>query len=101
MTQELEFIITITLVFLAFIFWISTKTNKSSPKDTTNSRILDTLDLIAEDIQELKVSKKQKRQPNVKLKNDEIIDTLEWMLSNSIITPQEYTKLMGKCLQYM
>jgi hypothetical protein len=97
MTEELQFIVTITIVFLAFIFWVSNRPRKSLPN---SSRILDTLDLIAEDIQQLK-NNKTKTTSKGKTKSNEIIDTLDWMLAHSIITPEEYTKLMGKCLQYM
>jgi hypothetical protein len=100
MTQDLQFILTITLCFIAFVFWVSLKP-KNASKNVPYNRILDTLDLMAEDIAYLKNNKKQKTSSKSKLKSDEIIDTLEWMLAHNIITPQEYTKLMGKCLQYM
>ena len=100
MTQELEFIATITIVFIAFMFWIGNRPKKYIEEEPLNSRILDTLDLIAEDIHKLK-NTKTKNTSKAKLKSDEIIDTLDWMLAHSIITPAEYTKLMGKCLQYM
>lgn len=36
-----------------------------------------------------------------KEKNDEIIDTLNFMLQNNIISHQEYNQLIVKCLPYM
>jgi VanZ family protein len=101
MTGELQFILMATLGFMALVFYISNRPPKEEPETKQNNRVLATLDLIAEDIQEMKSAKHQKRAPKTNLKSDEIIDTLDWLVAHAIITPEEYTKIMGKCLQFM
>lgn len=76
MTGELQYILTITLIFLAVIFYIST-IPRNEPKNEP--------------------PKKKKSKTN----SDDIVDALDWMLAHSIITPQEYTKIMGKCLPFL
>lgn len=44
---------------------------------------------------------KQKTTKKTTPQSSDVIDTLDWMLANSIITPQEYSKLMGKCLPFI
>jgi len=36
-----------------------------------------------------------------KQSSSQVVDTLDWMLAHNIITPQEYTQLMGKCLPFI
>jgi hypothetical protein len=85
MSDDLQFIFMITIISILFIYAISSKHNKDMqererpPKD------------------EPKPKKPSKRRTH----SDEIIDTLDWMLMNSIITKEEYTKLMGKCLPFL
>lgn len=38
--------------------------------------------------------------PTTKPKSDEIIDSLDWMLSMGIIDTNEYNRIMVKCLSY-
>lgn len=80
MTDELVLLATITLIFILAVFTIA---GKQTAYD--------------------KEMEKRYPPPSKKKvqKSDEIIDTLDWMLANSIITPQEYTKLVGKCLPFL
>lgn len=76
MTQELQYIATITLIFIVTVFWIASKTPQKPPKDT-KTKYID------------------------KPRSVQVIDTLDWMLENNIITPQEYSKLIGKSLPFL
>lgn len=84
MTDQLTFLATIALVFIIAVFAIANRPQYSDESPTPN-------------VPPPKTQTKQR----TKTHHEEVIDTLDWMLSNHIITPQEYTKLMGKCLQYL
>lgn len=80
MPINLMFIYVTTILFIAFVFTLSSivkMKQKTPPKSESKT--------------------KQKKSA----RSDEVIDTLDWMLVNGIIDHKEYNKLMGKCLQYL
>lgn len=81
MTGELEFLAVATLVFILAVFTIAGKRQSEYDKEVAR--------------REKKIDKKTVQ------KSNDVIDTLDWMLANSIITPQEYSKLIGKCLPFL
>lgn len=81
MTDELTFLATITLIFILAVFTISGKQQSKYDKEMAK--------------REPKIDKKKVQ------KSDEIIDALDWLLANSIITPQEYSKIIGKALPFL
>jgi hypothetical protein len=80
MTSELQLLVGITLLFLLGVMCIANK-----PK--------------TEPIKEEKIV--HKPQTKTKHRRDEVIDTLDWMLVNHIITTTEYNKMMVKCLPFI
>lgn len=78
MTDSLNYLTLMLLIFLAFVFLISA-IKQNQPKQRAEPK------------------------PKIKAKSrtDEVMDSLDWMLSNQIITSAEYTKLLGKCLPFL
>lgn len=72
----------IALVFIALMFFISTRP-KDEPEQSTPQ-----------------TKNEAKARIKKKSRSAEVIDTLDWMLQNQIISSHEYSKLMAKCLQF-
>jgi hypothetical protein len=88
MTTELQFILGITLFFILGVFSIAKDKEIKLAEQKQHE-------------QELKKKSAPVTKSSTKTQGAEIIDTLDWMLANNIIDTKEYTRLMGKCLQYM
>jgi len=93
MTAELQFLAVGALVFIVIVYSTALRHNRRLYEQEQNYKIM----------MEHKKEQQQYQRPTSKTKpkSNEVIDTLDWMLMNSIITPEEYTKLMGKCLPFI
>ena len=109
MTGELQFLAIMTFVFIALIFLFSSRHNMNLQERKERKEELE----MWERHQEREHQRQQKQlqlyqQPTnhdlykkPKQSSSQVVDTLDWMLAHSIITPQEYSQLMGKCLPYI
>lgn len=92
MNDPIGLIVMATLIIIGFnIFLMESRDNRKQ-----RAREIEFIEN-----QKYKQKEKQKSKATPKTKSDEIIDTLDWMLANQIITASEYNKLMVKCLPLM
>ncbi len=87
LSSDLKFIFVVTLIGIITIFVLSSWHNDKIYQREKEER--------------LQKQKGNTNTTNNKPKSSEVVDTLDWMLSRHIITPEEYTKLMGKCLPFL
>jgi len=94
LSTDLKFVLTITILGVIVIFILSSWHNDKIYKRERQERI-DKQNMESSKNQNIKQTKKQIKESEL------IIDSLDWMLQRNIITPEEYTKLIGKCLPFL
>lgn len=99
MTEELSFIMMLALSAILIVFSISAKRQKEYREEEF---LRDHLKWEREREKKSKsVPVPQQKGASKKTQSAEVIDSLNWMLSNSIITPQQYNEIMVKCLPFL
>lgn len=103
MTEELSFIMMIALGVMLIVFSISAKRQKEyRDEEFLRDHLKWERERTKQEKQGSQKQPKSESKPRTKekAKSAEVIDSLDWMLMNQIISSQEYAKIMLKCLPF-